>query len=142
MKKYGKGELLSQEDNWSKKGRQPSPATFCCLMGLKDAKVDSLQQEINEGTILFVKNKWDREDLIDMETRAKKIKQDRVLKEELVSLFNASIANSSSTLKPWEDLVLDFDINEDAQRSLVFVVIGFQRNLLVGQMQVLYQMVQ
>ncbi|MCO5569559.1 hypothetical protein L7F22_023274 [Adiantum nelumboides] len=98
MKKYAKGELLSQAQSSRKKGRQPSPATFRCLMGLKDGEVATLQQEINEGSILFLKNKWDSEDVIDMETRAKQIKQERVLKEELVSLFNASIANTNGPL--------------------------------------------
>ncbi|MCO5586460.1 hypothetical protein L7F22_040400 [Adiantum nelumboides] len=121
MKKYAKGELLSQAQNSRKKGRQPSPATFRCLMGLKDWEVATLQQEINEGSILFLKNKWDSEDVIDMETRAKQIKQDRVLKEELVSLFNASIANTNGALKTWEELVIDFDITEDAYSKILGV---------------------
>ncbi|MCO5603593.1 hypothetical protein L7F22_057744 [Adiantum nelumboides] len=121
MKKYAKGELLSQAQSSQKKGRQPSPATFRCLMGLKDGEVATLQQEINEGNILFLKNKWDSEDVIDMETRAKQIKQDRVLKEELVSLFNASIANTNGALKTWEELVIDFDITEDAYSKILGV---------------------
>ncbi|MCO5586769.1 hypothetical protein L7F22_040711 [Adiantum nelumboides] len=121
MKKYAKGELLSQAQSSRKKGRQPSPATFRCLMGLKDGEVATLQQEINEGSILFLKNKWDSEDFIDMETRAKQIKQDRVLKEELVSLFNASIANTNGALKTWEELVIDFDITEDAYSKILGV---------------------
>ncbi|MCO5584369.1 hypothetical protein L7F22_038295 [Adiantum nelumboides] len=121
MKKYAKGELLSQAQSSRKKGRQPSPATFRCLMGLKDGEVATLQQEINEGSILFLKNKWDSEDVIDMETRAKQIKQDRVLKEELVSLFNASIANTNGALKTWEELVIDFDITEDAYSKILGV---------------------
>ncbi len=121
MKKYAKGELLSQGESSRKKGRQPSPATFRCLMGLKDGEVATLQQEINEGSILFLKNKWDNEDVIDMETRAKQIKQDRVLKEELVSLFNASITNNNGALKTWEELVIDFDITEDAYSKILGV---------------------
>ncbi|MCO5585911.1 hypothetical protein L7F22_039845 [Adiantum nelumboides] len=121
MKKYAKGELLSQAQSSQKKGRQPSPATFRCLMGLKDGEVATLQQEINEGSILFLKNKWDSEDVIDMETRAKQIKQDRVLKEELVSLFNASIANTNGALKTWEELVIDFDITEDPYSKILGV---------------------
>ncbi|MCO5553142.1 hypothetical protein L7F22_063123 [Adiantum nelumboides] len=121
MKKYAKGELLSQGESSRKKGRQPSPATFRCLMGLKDGEVATLQQEINEGSILFLKNKWDNKDVIDMETRAKQIKQDRVLKEELVSLFNASITNNNGASKIWDELVIDFDITEDAYSKILGV---------------------
>ena len=118
MKKYAKRELLSQGESSRNKGMQPSPATF---LGLKDGEVATLQQEINEGSILFLKNKWDNKDVIDMETRAKQIKQDRVLKEELVSLFNASITNNNGALKTWEELVIDFDITEDAYSKILGV---------------------
>lgn len=53
MKRYSKGELSSQEEATTKKGRQPSPATFHCLMGLKDGDILTLQA--NDGHILFLK---------------------------------------------------------------------------------------
>lgn len=68
-------------------------------MGLKDGDILTLEKEVNYGHILFLRNKWDKEDVIDMETRAKQIKQDRVLHEELVSLFNASSHANNSMMK-------------------------------------------
>lgn len=86
MKKCDQDDFLDQVENARKKGRQTSPITFYCLMGLKDVEVVGLQKKINEEGQLFLRNKWDKEDVIDMETRAKQIKQDRLLKEDLNSL--------------------------------------------------------
>lgn len=121
MKKYSKVELLSQVEHSKKKGRQPSPATFRCLMGLKDDEITTLQEEINEGHIFFLRNRWDNEDMIDMETRAKQIKHDRVLKEELVHLFNASLLESGSVEKTWEELVGDYDITNEVYSKIMGV---------------------
>lgn len=125
MKKYSKGELPTQEDATTKKGRQPSPATFRCLMGLKDGDILSLQKEVNDGHILFLRNRWDKEDMIDMETKAKQIKQDRVLHEELVSLFNASIPTSNGGMKNWEDLVAEYEITNEVYTKILGVCIDW-----------------
>ncbi|MCO5596736.1 hypothetical protein L7F22_050804 [Adiantum nelumboides] len=56
-----------------------------------------------------------------METRSKKIKQYKVLKEELVALANASTTRNNGALKAWEDLVLELNINEDAYAKILGV---------------------
>ncbi|KAI5064418.1 hypothetical protein GOP47_0021088 [Adiantum capillus-veneris] len=90
-------------------------------MGLKDSDILTLQTKINEGHIIFLKNKWDKEDVIDMETRAKQIKQDRVLREELVTLFNGFVKESGSSLKTWEKLANDYGANDEVYAKILGV---------------------
>lgn len=133
MKKYSKGELFFQVENARKKGTQPSLASFHCLMELKDEEITTLQKEVNKRYISFLRNKWDIKNVIDMEPRTNKIVQDRVLKEELLHLFNASLSQGGSVMKTWKELVGHYDITNE----IFYKVMCVHRTLLYKKTKIL-----
>ena len=82
------------------RGRQPSITTFRCLRGLEDDDVRVLQHELIEEKICLVKQP-NQDDMLDLFSRATKMKQTKVFVIEMLKLFK--YFDPTVAISSWEE---------------------------------------
>ena len=103
---------ISKEDL---EGRQCTITYLRCLLGLDDESVRKIQEEIETGEIVLFKSRQDK-GIIDMSQQAMGIKQERVLKDELIKVFNKR--NQSKKFQTWDDIASYYNIGLEVYQCL------------------------
>lgn len=94
--------------NAEEKKRKPPTTLFKYLQGLEEDEVRLLQKEIQDGNIVLTRGPED-EDQIDMLERIKQMKQDRLLQEELIVVYQE--LDKESGFSTWDEIKSNYNIS-------------------------------
>lgn len=96
-------------------GRQPSITVFRCLRGLADEEIKIIQTELLEDKIVLVKQN-NQNNIVDIITRSKELKQTKVFRQELVKVFKE--IDPCATISTWDDCMSTYNVTEKIYQSL------------------------
>ena len=88
-------------------GRQPTISMFRCLQGLDDESIEVIQSELESKNLVVARSKGEV-NIMEMAERARRIKEDKALQEEILNIFRKEYPDA--TLDTWAKCKDHFDI--------------------------------
>ena len=97
-------------------GRKPNATHFRCLSGLDEDSVQKIQASLKAKEIVLIKGPKDNE-VKDMAELVKQLKQDNIIQDELMKVFNE--ADKTKNFKSWPEIVKEYNIDDHVYQVII-----------------------